>query len=217
MIKTPFLILLIALGVLGISSAYAVMNITLNADVSILGLLDMNDNKIVNLATPTNPTDAATKDYVDSQPAAGSTISIVASTEGNEFDPGSCPSPAQVFGRSSFVDVSAPQETHHPVEYIVPISGTMKNLVVQTEHMSTISATGSLSLTVQVLHNGVVTNLGCTNSHTTHTGTQELVCPDTDTHPVSAGDVVEFTIQCDSLGDIDDSINSNVMASVIVQ
>ena len=93
----------------------------------------------------------------------------------------------------------------------------MKNLVVQTEHMNEITTGGSLDLTVAVIHNGGATSISCTNGHTLHVGTQELVCTDTDTQPVTAGDIVEFSIVCDSLGNIDDSINSNVMASVIVE
>jgi len=66
--KTPYLVLFVILIAGGMSGAYA-LTITLGADlIEILGMLDMNNNKITNVANPTAPADAATKGYVDSSP-----------------------------------------------------------------------------------------------------------------------------------------------------
>ncbi len=62
--KTPYLVLLTVLIAITVTSAYA-LTITLGGNVSVLGFLDMNSNKITNLATPTVSGDAATKSYVD--------------------------------------------------------------------------------------------------------------------------------------------------------
>ncbi len=62
--KTPYLVLFTILIAITVTSAYA-LTITLGGNVSVLGFLDMNSNKITNLATPTVSGDAATKSYVD--------------------------------------------------------------------------------------------------------------------------------------------------------
>jgi len=56
------------------SGAYA-LNITLGADIiEILGILDMNNNRITNVGSPVTTTDAATKAYVDSLGSPGGEI-----------------------------------------------------------------------------------------------------------------------------------------------
>jgi len=53
------------------SGAYA-LTITLGADIiEILGILDMNNNRITNVGSPETTTDAATKAYVDSSNSTG--------------------------------------------------------------------------------------------------------------------------------------------------
>jgi len=64
--KTPYLVLFVILGAIGITTASAVGIITLAGDVLITGFLDMTGDKITNVGTPTTSTDAATKGYVDS-------------------------------------------------------------------------------------------------------------------------------------------------------
>lgn len=54
--------------------------ITLDAPVVISNNLDLNNNKIINLANPTNPQDAATKYYVDN---AGGTITLIGNVTGS--------------------------------------------------------------------------------------------------------------------------------------
>jgi hypothetical protein len=64
--KTPYIVLVVILIAGGMTGAYA-LTITLGADlIEIIGILDMNNNKITNVANPTASTDAATKGYVDS-------------------------------------------------------------------------------------------------------------------------------------------------------
>ena len=56
------------------SGAYA-LTITLGADIiEILGILDMNNNRITNVGSPETTTDAATKAYVDSSNSTGNEI-----------------------------------------------------------------------------------------------------------------------------------------------
>ena len=63
--KTPYLVLFTVLIAISVTSAYAI-TITLGGDpIEILGVLNMNSNKITSLAEPTVSTDAATKNYVD--------------------------------------------------------------------------------------------------------------------------------------------------------
>ena len=67
--KTPYLVLFVILIAGGMTGAYA-LTITLGADlIEILGILDMNNNKITNVGNPTAPADAATKQYVDQAPS----------------------------------------------------------------------------------------------------------------------------------------------------
>lgn len=54
--------------------------ITFNAPVVISNNLDLNNNKIINLANPTNPQDAATKFYVDN---AGGTVTLIGNVTGS--------------------------------------------------------------------------------------------------------------------------------------
>ena len=54
--------------------------ITLDAPVVISNNLDLNNNKIINLANPTNPQDAATKYYVDN---AGGTVTLIGNVTGS--------------------------------------------------------------------------------------------------------------------------------------
>lgn len=77
--RTSYLVLLIILILGGTTSAYAI-NITLGGSVFITQVLDMMGNKITNLGTPTSPSDAATKAYVDSTVtpvASNHTVSIL--------------------------------------------------------------------------------------------------------------------------------------------
>jgi hypothetical protein len=69
--KTPYLVLFTVLIAISVTSAYA-LTITLGGDlIEILGTLNMNNNKITNLATPTLDFDAATKKYVDDNAVGG--------------------------------------------------------------------------------------------------------------------------------------------------
>ncbi len=69
--KTPYLVLFTVLIAISVTSAYA-LTITLGGDlIEILGALNMNNNKITNLATPTLDFDAATKKYVDDNAVGG--------------------------------------------------------------------------------------------------------------------------------------------------
>ena len=69
--KTPYLVLFVILIAVSMSGAYA-LTITLGADIiEILGILDMNNNRITNVGSPQTTTDAATKAYVDSSPSGG--------------------------------------------------------------------------------------------------------------------------------------------------
>ncbi len=61
-----YLIISIIILAIGIPTAYAI-TITLGADpIIVLGILDLMNNRIITVGTPTSPTDAATKGYVDS-------------------------------------------------------------------------------------------------------------------------------------------------------
>ncbi len=65
---SKYLIVSIIILAVGVPTAYAI-TITLGGDpVIINGILDMMSNRITNVGTPTVPTDAATKAYVDSAP-----------------------------------------------------------------------------------------------------------------------------------------------------
>jgi len=60
----------------GVPTAYGI-TITLGGDpVIINGILDMMNNKITNVGTPTNPSDAATKAYFDSAPSTDTLTSL---------------------------------------------------------------------------------------------------------------------------------------------
>ena len=71
--KTPYLVLFIVLISIGVGTASALITITLSGDVIITGFLDMTGDKIANVGTPTESTDAATKAYVDSQATESAT------------------------------------------------------------------------------------------------------------------------------------------------
>ena len=63
--KPPYLVLFTVLIAISVTSASA-LSITLGGDlIEILGTLNMNNNKITNLAEPTVSADAATKNYTD--------------------------------------------------------------------------------------------------------------------------------------------------------
>jgi len=74
--KTPYLVLFIVLISIGVGTASALITITLSGDVIITGFLDMTGDKIANVDTPTLPTDAATKAYVDSAPGTDTLASL---------------------------------------------------------------------------------------------------------------------------------------------
>lgn len=63
--KTKFLILILILLGTSVSGDVNIRDIT-----NMFGELDMNSNRITNIAPPNNPGDAATKDYVDSSTTA---------------------------------------------------------------------------------------------------------------------------------------------------
>jgi len=77
--KNHYFIPLIIILAVGIPAAYAI-TITLGGDVVITGFLDMSNNKIINVGTPTLSPDAATKAYVDSVIVPGSPSSVDANT-----------------------------------------------------------------------------------------------------------------------------------------
>jgi len=77
--KSRYLIPLLIVLAVGIPAAYAI-TITLGGDVIITGFLDMSNNKIINVGTPTLAPDAATKAYVDSVIVPGSPSSVDANT-----------------------------------------------------------------------------------------------------------------------------------------
>jgi len=80
--RTSYLFLVMIMISVGVTSAYAI-TITLGADpVVILGILDMSNNKITNVGTPTLATDAATKGYVDSGSPGSGTVTSVGSGTG---------------------------------------------------------------------------------------------------------------------------------------
>ena len=79
--KTPFLVLFVILISVGMTGAYA-LTITLDGDlISYLGILDMNNNKIINVGQPTESSDAATKGYVDSAPTTDTLTSLNCSAD----------------------------------------------------------------------------------------------------------------------------------------
>jgi len=78
--KTPYLVLFIVLITIGVGTASALITITLSGDVIITGFLDMTGDKITNVDTPTLPTDAATKAYVDSAPGTD-TLALLGCTD----------------------------------------------------------------------------------------------------------------------------------------
>ncbi|WEL22960.1 hypothetical protein [Candidatus Nanohalovita haloferacivicina] len=63
--KTKFLILILVLLGTSVSGDVNIRDVT-----NMFGELDMNNNRITNIATPNSPGDAATKDYVDSSTTA---------------------------------------------------------------------------------------------------------------------------------------------------
>ena len=65
--KTPYLVLFIVLISIGVGTASA-LTITLGGTVDITQILNMMGNKITNVGTPTQSSDAATKGYVDQSP-----------------------------------------------------------------------------------------------------------------------------------------------------
>jgi len=69
-VKTIYLVLFAVLIGVGVTSAYAI-NITLGGTVLVTETLDMMGNNISNLGGPEEPTDAATKAYVDSLAYSG--------------------------------------------------------------------------------------------------------------------------------------------------
>jgi hypothetical protein len=64
--RTPYLVLFVVLIAIGVGTASAIITITLSGNVVITGDLDMTNDKIRNLGAPTQSSDAATKEYVDS-------------------------------------------------------------------------------------------------------------------------------------------------------
>jgi len=76
--KTPYLVLIVLLGGIGIGAVSAVGVVTFNSP------LDMGSNQINNLAAPTADTDAANKDYVDSAvPVTIKRVTLNDDTAGN--------------------------------------------------------------------------------------------------------------------------------------
>ena len=79
--KTPYLVLFVMLISVGMTGAYA-LSITLDGDlISYLGNLDMNDNKITNVGNPTEPSDVATKGYMDLAPTTDTLASLSCSID----------------------------------------------------------------------------------------------------------------------------------------
>ena len=81
--KTPYLVLFVLLGAVGVGTATtvgtaaAVGTITLEGNpIESLGILDMNNNKITNLGAPTASADLATKEYAD-QGTATDTLGLL--------------------------------------------------------------------------------------------------------------------------------------------
>ena len=68
---------LIGLDLLGIAN-HDLITVDSSGNVTFIGELDMGNNKIVNLATPTANTDAATKAYVDSAVSGNSVLTYAA-------------------------------------------------------------------------------------------------------------------------------------------
>lgn len=71
-VSKTLLILVLVVGAVGIGSGV----VTLSTETSVHGVLNMDGNRITNLADPTNGQDVATKswveDYVDSYSGSGS-------------------------------------------------------------------------------------------------------------------------------------------------
>jgi len=89
--KTPYLVLFVLLGAVGVSAVSAAGLITFSST------LDMDNNPIINLQDPTNPQDAVSKAYVDSHIAADDdlnptneiqTLTIVQRTTSSPVGPG---------------------------------------------------------------------------------------------------------------------------------
>ena len=79
--KTPYLVLFIVLITIGVGTASALITITLSGDVVITGFLGMTGDKITDVGNPTNPSDAATKAYVDSAPGTDTLALLGCSTD----------------------------------------------------------------------------------------------------------------------------------------
>jgi len=79
--KTPFIVLFIVLISVGVGTAAALITITLSGDVIITGFLGMTGDKITDVGNPTNPSDAATKGYVDSAPGTDTLALLGCSTD----------------------------------------------------------------------------------------------------------------------------------------
>ena len=75
MIGTSYLVLLIFLISIGVTSVYAI-NITLGGTVDITQILNVMGNKITNVGFSTQSSDAATKGYVDSLPIVDTLTSL---------------------------------------------------------------------------------------------------------------------------------------------
>jgi len=77
---SKYLIVSIIILAVGVPTAYGI-TITLAGDpVIINGILDMMNNRITNVGTPTASTDAATKSYVDSAPSTD-TLALLGCTD----------------------------------------------------------------------------------------------------------------------------------------
>jgi len=78
--KTPFLVLFIVLISIGVGTASA-LTITLGGTVDITQILNMMGNRITNVGTPTQSSDAATKGYVDQSPTTDTLASLGCSSD----------------------------------------------------------------------------------------------------------------------------------------
>lgn len=120
--------------------------------------LDMNNNKIINLDTPTSGTDAANKDYVDSHSSSGGNVPFVSAT-----------APASPTDGMLWWDTDEVDNSPATFSNAITVNGIQASATPQADKLYPLDSTGhynplrnkavvcSLGLSSQLIPNGTVT------------------------------------------------------------
>lgn len=177
--KLPFLVLLTVLISVGVGTASAI-TITLGGTVDITQILNMMGNRITNLGSPTQPSDAATKAYVDQAPSINSYLIQLGTAEGlADLTIFACPGKSAIF---------FPMDE---CSTVIPVSGNISSLTAVSANEGALIAPGGvgLSYTVTLFKNGIGTTLSCVISNA------ETSCSDSlNSVSVSPGDLIDVQL-----------------------